>query len=165
MNLDIDTTKLTKTLKWLNNNKTMELFTFVFEEKRKQFFKFKLQYDNVVEVDILAFITSLEVIYDEQQILNKKNKSMNLKSLKRASIISKSQFKKQIVQEKWDFLLNHRQAILSMNFDEELSSRQIAIQLVKRKYIKKNTFKYSRSQNISHMYIHKFLTYLKAQNV
>jgi len=161
--LQISKEKRIQVLKWLAKNSSLEVLLIIFSEKKNQFFKCKDKCKDYTEADVIAFLKALEIIYDEQKLLDIKNKTMNFSSIERATNI-KYQNSHNSNKEKWDFLLNHKSVILNMRNDENLSLRKISSELVKRKYIKKNTFKYNNEQSISHTQIQKFINCVEGKD-
>ena len=113
----------------------------IFKEQKNQFFKLK---QNNEASDILAlssFFLAIENYYNMEQMLKKKNKSSDLKSIKKLSDFSLKQTQKVTHKPIRDALLNHWSIVQNMK-NTGSSYRQIEVHLL-------NTY----NTNVSHTYI------------
>lgn len=149
--------KIKEILKWLLMNNSIATLHILFGDKVNFFHKHKGDFDTTIETDCFAFFKALETLYDNEQKVNKKNESMSLSLIKKTNKIRNYKYQKKEKCEKMNFLVNHKSIILSMRNEEKLSLRDIANQLEKRGYIKKNSFKFSSKQSVSHSLIAEFL--------
>lgn len=163
LNLQISDIKIRSIFNWLSRNNNIDTLELIFKEKIDYFYKLKNKYEKPYNADCAAFILTLEKIFDEQELLNKKNKNMSLKEIKRAQKIKQNKYKNTVYlrkKEKLDFLQDHISVILEMKEIEKLGVRKIAQELKRRGYIKRNSFKYSEP-SISHTYVHQFIQSIK----
>jgi len=101
----------------------------IFQEQKNQFFKLK---QNNEASDILAlssFFLAIETYYNMEQLLKKKNKSSDLKNIKKLSDFSLKQTQKVTDKPIRDALLNHWSIVQNMK-NVGSSYRQIEVHLL-----------------------------------
>ena len=136
--------KQKKLLSWFSKQND-ELKMKVLKEKKNQFFLYKqsnkeLKYE---ELDYIALIAAINIIYEKLDYINKKNKSKSLDEISEISTLELASLKKSKSSHKYDAILN-KISIVSRLRETGFSWRNIS------KYLK---IKYRLV--VSHAYLRK----------
>jgi len=113
-----------KLINWFNRQNLL-IKMEVFKIRRNEFFKLNgLNLDKEV-IDYISLLKGIELLYNSEQLINKKNKSS---SLKKIGLISNLEIKKSAKERKkikFDKLLNHWSSVIKLR-EEGRSWRDIS---------------------------------------
>lgn len=116
-----------KSWHWLSRQNEL-LFMAVFQAKKSHFYRIKAQgtVQDLVMIDLIAFILAIKEIMDESSLPKRKNRSVDLSKLRKIGAIRAKQFRKVRSNTKREKLLNLHGVIMNLIEIEKYSYRDVA---------------------------------------
>jgi hypothetical protein len=122
--------KQKKLINWFNKQNLL-IKIDIFKEQKNQYFRLKQSFDNNDVLSFTSFILAIDVFFQKEQQLKKKNTSSSLSSIKSQTDFSIKKFRKHRRKEKREKLLNIWSTVKKLK-NEEYSFRDISLYIKQR---------------------------------